>query len=376
MIFNKTKKSSFTFICATSSIALLLFLFACTTNKGYHQVDVDNPQFQPNKAFYGYEDLTSPKFTALKEKYKLDTIFNGENDEMKRIILLRGWIGNKIKIDNDGPYPGDGSVESILDEALKGHGFHCGHFTEVQNAIMNAYGFVTRCLLIDVGVPVDYIPGGGHHAINEIWSNKYHKWFVSDAKYNCQFEKNGVPLSALEIRDEYFKNKAADISYSVQPESYPELKNVTKAQFASVYTWLSWGKYTNRYTNLQKSNTDQMNVFDDEYFRTHTWLWDGKPHWAYKANLMNHLNDRKLIEWTPNTISSKIKIDGNHVKIELNSETPNLRSYQMRISPNEEWKDIPNIVDIPLKNDNNEICFRVMNAAGVTGPEHKLVFKK
>lgn len=85
----------------------------------------------------------------------------------------------------------------------------------VQNAIMNAYGYVTRCL--GAG------PGGQHgkdfhHGINEIWLNSYHKWFLSDAKYDHHFEKNGVPLSALEIRDEYLKNGAADIKIAKGPD--------------------------------------------------------------------------------------------------------------------------------------------------------------
>ena len=174
---------------------------------------VNNPEFIPNTAFVDYEDLSSPKFKALKEKYQLDTIFHGETDELKRILSLRHWISTHIKIDNYGPYAGNGSVESILDEALKGHGYHCGHYTAVQNAILNGYGYVTRCLLIDVGVPVDYIVGGGHHAINEVRSN-----------YDYQFEKNGVPLSTLEIRDEFFKNKGADITDKIPLEIYPELK--------------------------------------------------------------------------------------------------------------------------------------------------------
>ena len=80
----------------------------------FHEVKVDNPEFIPDTAFIGYEDLSSPKFNALKEKYQLDTIFHGEKDELKRILLMREWINKHVKIDNDGPYAGDGSVESIL----------------------------------------------------------------------------------------------------------------------------------------------------------------------------------------------------------------------------------------------------------------------
>ncbi len=67
-----------------------------------------------------------------------------------------------------GRIPAMGSCESILDNALKGSGYHCGHYMVVQNAIMNAYGYVTRCL--GAG------PGGtdgvqNHHGINEVWLN-------------------------------------------------------------------------------------------------------------------------------------------------------------------------------------------------------------
>jgi len=368
------------YIIAVLSLQLVL-LTGCSERK-FHAVAISNVPFIPDTAFAGYEDLSMPKFQALKEKYRLDTIFHGETGELQRILLLRNWISKTIRIDNTGPYPGDGSPGSILDEALKGHGFHCGHYTEVQNAVLNAYGYITRCLLADVGVPVDPIEGEGHHAINEVWLNTYHKWFLSDAKYDYHFEKNGIPLSALEIRDEYLRNKAEDIVLVKGPGRivtaiYPELKNRTKEKFARIYTWLSWGKYNSRYSQWHKINTDHMVVYEDAYFKNHTWLWDGKPFWAYHTEYMTRVRDRKAIEWTPNTITSTVKIAGNTVRIELHSVTPNLKNYQMKeVAPIHEdtlWKDVSNIVTIALKNDTNEMMFRTKNLAGVTGPEHKIV---
>jgi hypothetical protein len=370
------------------AVALPILLISCNTRK-FHEVKVDNPEFIPDTAFIGYEDLSTPKFKALKETYQLDTIFNGEKGELKRILLMRDWIHKHIKIDNYGPYSGDGSVESILAEASKGHGFHCGHFTAVQNAIMNAYGYVTRCLLADIGVPVDLIEGGGHHAINEVWLNSYKKWFLCDAKYNCHFEKNGIPLSALEIRDEYLKNKAVDITLVKGPdriptEFYQELKNRSKRElesrskelFARIYTWLSWGKYNNRYSNWPKTQTDYMIVYEDDYFKNHTWLWDGKPLWAYNTGYMNRVKERKAIEWTPNTISSKVTIEGSKARIGLHSITPNLKSCQMKEMPGGDWKDISSPVEIELEKDTNELVFRVVNLEGVIGPEHTIIIER
>ena len=371
------------------SIALVLLMVSCGTKKPFHEAKVDNLGFIPDTAFIGYEDLSSPKFKILKQTYQLDTIFHNEKDELKRILLIRDWINKHIKIDNYGPYSGDGSVESILDEASKGHGFHCGHFTAVQNAVLNGYGYVARCLLADIGVPVDLIEGGGHHAINEIWLNSYNKWFMSDAKYNCHFEKNGIPLSALEIRDEYFKNKGVDITLVKGPNRIPtgfyqelkdssksELKSRGKELFASIYTWLSWGKYNNRYSNWPKTETDYMVVYEDDYLKNHTWLWDGKPFWAYNTQYMNRVKDRNAIEWTPNTIASKVSIEGNKARVGLQSITPNLKTYQMKTMPGTDWKDVPNAVEIGLKKDRNEIVFRAVNFAGVTGPEHKVIIER
>jgi hypothetical protein len=359
----------------------MLTALGCKNNHPFQNLVVDtNPAFIPDTAFVSFEDLTHPKFQALREKYQMDSVFHGEKEEFKRILLLRDWISKVIKIDDYGPYPGDGSVESILDEGLKGHGFHCGHFTAVQNAVMNAYGYVARCLLADVGVPVDYMVGGGHHAINEVWTNTYHKWFLSDAKYNDHFEKNGIPLSALEVRDEYLKNKGADILLVRGPDRiptqvYPGL-NISKENFARVYTWLNWGKFGNRYTNWPKTKTDYMLFYEDDYFKNHTWLWDGKPLWAYGTEYMILVPDRRAIEWTPNVVRTSVQISDAVASITLTSATPNLKSYQMKQLPSNDWMDVSNSVKLTLEKDSNEILFRSMNAAGVAGPEHKVVIAR
>jgi hypothetical protein len=159
-------------------IAVFAVIFFNCNTRSYNVADVKNPEFISNSVFKSYEDMSSPKFSHLIEKYRLDTIFHGETDEFKRVLLLRHWIKSVIAINDFGdPYPGEGYAEGILDAALKGQGYHCGHFMTVQNAVMNAFGYVTRTLGAGPGVK-----GGpdGHHGINEIWLNKYNKWFLSE----------------------------------------------------------------------------------------------------------------------------------------------------------------------------------------------------
>jgi hypothetical protein len=356
-------------------IITLSFLLLGCGKRQYERIEVSNPVFIPNTEFQSFEDLTSPKFKHLIEKYRLDTIFHGETDEFKRVLLLRHWIKSVIKINDFGdPYPGEGYAEGILDAALKGQGYHCGHFMTVQNAIMNAFGYVTRTLGAGPGVK-----GGpdGHHGINEIWLNQYHKWFLSDAKYDHHFEKNEIPLSALEIRDEFLKNKAADIVKVKGPERIPfdidAETGYSREQNAQTYTWIEWHGHNDMFT-VWPNHQELLIMYEDEYFKNHTWIWGEKPHWAYaKPEFMKLVQDRNKIYWTPNTIASQVDINGDIAHIVLRSETPNLKEYQMKDLSTGEWGKVEDNFDLKLKKRKYELVFRTVNLADVAGPEHKII---
>ncbi len=356
--------------------ALVVLGYGCT-KKEYHTVKVDNPIYKKNTAFRSSEDLTSPKFQHLVTKYQLDTIFHGEEDELKRILLLREWIKTIIRIEDHGdPYPGGGYAEGILDAALDGTGFHCGHFMKVQNGIMNAYGYVTRTIGAGPGVKG---VADGHHGINEIWLNKYNKWFLSDAKYNHHFEKEGIPLSALEIRDEYLKNKAADIvmvkGLDRIPTKFDETFERSAASFARTYTWIEYHTNNNMFTVWPKFET-LLTMYADDYFRDNIWIWGSKPHWAYdKPEFMILESNRDAIEWTPNTIESKVNINGQVAHIELISNTPNLKEYQMKELPSGAWKKVEDKVEINLTDNTHEMVFRTVNLVNVFGSEHHVKIK-
>jgi hypothetical protein len=361
------------------SLILLIVLFVLTScgKKDYFQVKTDNPAYHPNTVFLSLENLSSPKFNDIKDKYQLDTIFHGETDEFKRIIMLRHWIKSHINIDLQNPhYSGDGYVEGILDAALQGEGFHCGHFATVQNGILNGYGYVTRFIGAGPGVPREF---DGHHGTNEVWLNKYHKWMYIDAKYEHHFEKNGIPLSALEIRDEYMKNKAADIVMLKGPNQTPtefdQEIGQPKEAFAQTLTWITWQGNGNFFT-AWPDHVEKVLWYQDEFFKNNTWIRAGKPHWAYDHPEMVMLTeDRYAIEWTPNTIDSEVKIVGNKAFVKLISDTPNLKEYQMKELPEGQWRIIENNVVLKLNKNRQEYIFRTVNLANVTGPEHKIVIE-
>lgn len=360
-------------------IATYVLLAGCNTTKPFQQTKTDNPESIPNTVFNYYKDSSYPMFKALREKYQLDTIFHGETDEFKRILLLRNWIYNTIPITPNGVVlkSQDNSAESILDDALKGFTFHCAYYMIVNAEIMNACGYMARVINADEGE--NNLPGQiAHHGTDEIWSNTYHKWFFSDAMFNLHFEKKGIPLSALEIRDEYLKNKAADVTMMFGPERRQvpfsqDTHQRTTEIFTRVFRWIAWFKQQDIYSNWD-NGISYMVMYDDDYFKTHKWIRvDGKPHWAYGTKYLILVKDRKELYWTPNTITSEVKIEGNKANINLNSFTPFFKTYQMKEGANGEWKNVSDSLEISLHKNKNEMFFRTANMQGITGPEHKIV---
>ena len=177
---------------------------------------VENPQFRPSQIFFRFEDISFAPFVELRRRFPFAEKVKGIEDEFERILYLRHWIFSTLKVDASKPGPPMDAI-SILAQGPSGGPFECSHSMIVQNAVMNAMGYVTRCLQPGPGQAENTYIAAGNHGVNEIWSNKHCKWFLSDAEFDGHFEKGGVPLSALEIRDEYLKNEAKDVDLVVGP---------------------------------------------------------------------------------------------------------------------------------------------------------------
>ncbi|MCW5979112.1 MAG: hypothetical protein KIT09_13635 [Bryobacteraceae bacterium] len=335
---------------------------------------VENPEFRPSQIFFRFEDIASPPFDELRRRFPFAETVKGVEDEFERILRLRHWIFTTLKVDNSKPNPPMDAI-SILAQGPSGGPFECSHAMLAQNAVMNAMGYVTRCLQPGPGGEENTYIAAGNHGVNEVWSNTHRKWFISDAEFDGHFEKGGVPLSALEIRDELLKNDAKDVDLVVGPErkkAKPELLFSPHA-----YRFVAYELTGDRHTQSGWSS-GAMAVWEDEYFRTHTWYrWafplGGKapPHWALRQNFFVRVAHRDWIEWTPNVVSVGAEIQGEAARVRLRSHTPNLARHEMR-RPGGRWEPVGTDFNLPLQGPRVEREFRAANVAGVAGPVSRL----
>ncbi len=339
------------------------------TGTRYEVVPIDNVAYRPNAVFLHQEDLRSPRFRELRSRYRLDEVIHNQTDEFQKILVLRNWIRRRIVTDHGKPAVDNDDVLRILAAGPQGGNYQCGHLSKVQNAVMNAMGFVTRCVFAGAGER--QTPLSGAHGVNEVWSNTYTKWILMDAEHDSHFEKNGVPLSALEIRDAVLRDGAVNVVRVRGPDRKPVARvgDDTWGQTPRTYTWISWYLDGNRHSIWPKRISSIEVVYDDEYWRSHTWYRGGKKHWAYDAGYFRTIKDRKLIEWTPNVLDVKTRIDGAEAELRITSCTPNLKQYEIK-SPGGEWRPVASRFAIHLSADREQRLLRAVNRADVCGPEY------
>lgn len=332
---------------------------------------VRGPEFHaPHAAFRDFEEFSSPRLERLRQEYGLDKVVADEKSEFRRMLKLRHWVHSRWHIDNDQKFSGD--VFAILEKAKTGYGFYCTHSMHVQHAVMTAMGYVAR----DLGVDSDHLVFGksNHHGMNEVWSNEYAKWVLMDAKYDVHYERDGVPLSVLEVHEAVRANLGKGIVKVQGPERRAVAMKGLEYPTSSVlsYWWVSYTTGLRTFTG--KSDSRGIVVLDSPEFRKTRWFRGGgseelSDHWAYRNNAFIRVSDRREINWPVGVPEVQLRqASRSALDVTLNSVTPNLETYRVRTG-NGRWQDITgNQWRWELGPGENTLQVRTRNRFGAEGP--------
>ncbi|MBI4025706.1 MAG: hypothetical protein HY360_12050 [Verrucomicrobia bacterium] len=163
------------------------------------------------------------RLTQLRNRYKLDEIAAKGKTELEKFVLLRDWARYTAPKGWDAGAtqwvpPWDALVILETNNPGRNGGGNqplalcmCTHFSTIFVQCAVALGYNARHLILD------------HHCAAEVWSNQFRKWIVmdtgnsTDPTLNCHFEKEGVPLNALEIRQLWKANRTNEIEAVYTP---------------------------------------------------------------------------------------------------------------------------------------------------------------
>lgn len=329
------------------------------------------PRFYPPELFQGFEDFHNPRLRRLRKDYDLDEVVSGEKDEFRKLLRLRGWVHSRWPIDNNQTF--DGDVFDILEKAKTGAGFYCTHSMNVLHAAFTTMGFVGRRL----GVDRNHEDFGRsiHHGVNEVWSNTYAKWVLMDAKYDIHYERDGVPLSALELHEAVRADSGKGVKkvQGLERREIPMENPETPEASVREYWWVSYYMQQNSFSQPHWSGNNRLAIFDDDGFRKTTWYRSNDDglvkHWAYRAGTFLPTQNRHELEWTPGVPDLRPhQVEPGKLAVEIYSATPNLQSYQVRLN-GRSWKAIQGTSYLwQLTKGTNTLDVRTRNLFGVEGP--------
>lgn len=142
-----------------------------------------------------YESPDAEYLQELKRQHGLDALVGAAPDEYGAMARLARWVGTRWDHGTDA-VPGGNQVcnpSAVVRAGERGAKFWCEIAARTMVHAATAVGWQARLITAS---------RDGYtweHAVAELWSNQYRKWFVVDTDFNVILERDGVPLSAHEM---------------------------------------------------------------------------------------------------------------------------------------------------------------------------------
>ena len=317
---------------------------------------------------FRFDSSENPKLKELRARHRLAEVIAPGRDEFERQVLLMDWTHRQFKKFGRPSTNCHGAL-GILNAIGEGHTFFCAQYAEVLVSAAASLGWVDRSLALRRHQGVNKVGGSTEHSVTEMWSNQHRKWVMFDPTSNMVLETNGVPLTAWEIRQEWFYRGGTNLVFVVGKDR----KQYRKSDLPIVLGYFAgFGELAVHPDELDKygfigyiPNTDLMDAGYDyaKMFITKDALCDGTK-WHARALPANPAAD----PYFPiGQAALSLRVEGQNLQVTLKTLTPNFKRFEVRVDGSE-WKATGEGFVWPLHSGANRLEARTVNQFGVTGP--------
>ena len=343
----------------------------------FEVIRCDLPAFVGDFAQMDYGDPQAPRTAQVREEYRLDEVIAGHASEFAAQRALKRWVRSRWDHGWSLSFERVQDALDILREAERGEHFNCGFYNRVFVECARALGWVARPVAIgvqDVGFPRGLNVGNVGHSVPEIWSNEFRKWVILDPDLNVHYERDGLPLSALEIHDAWLSHHAGAVEMVQEhpafttpagehcrlvPQLMPEMEHFDEHAAAAIC-----GRFV-RHNAL------------DYYARVSIgrWTWLDR---RCLPSFVTHFGPSVLgvltsnaddLYWTVNMARLSARSswsDGARLEVTLEHCMPWFSHYEARIDGGQ-WAAVAEAFDWPMREGRNVLEVRPVNVCGRTG---------
>ncbi len=317
---------------------------------------------------FKFDSFDNPKLKELRERGRLDEVIAPGKDEFERQVLLMDWTHRQFKKFGR-PSTNCVGALAILQAIDEGHTFYCAHYANVLVSAAASLGWVDRSLALRRHQGANKNGGSTEHSVTEIWSNQHRKWVMLDPTSNMYLEKDGVPLNAWELRQEWFYRGGTNLVFVVGQERKKYRKSnlpIFLGRFAGFGDLTVDPDEPDKYGFIGYiPNTDLMNSGHDyaKMFIVKDALCDGTK-WHVRTLPANPAVD----PYFPiGQAALSLRTEDGKLRVALKTLTPNFKRYEVQIDRGE-WKSSGEQFNWPVHPGSNRLKARTVNWFGVVGP--------
>ncbi len=321
----------------------------------------------PKDVPFIYEDIDNPDLARFRERYNLTRFVENSPDEYSAMLELFNWIGQQWDYGEDLPPGGYDNFRPVdlMEAVAQGGRFWCEVDAKFTVYAAIALGWPARL------VTLSRDGYNWEHAVAEIWSNQFEKWFVVDSNYNLIYESNGVLLSAFELCHSGLELQKNNLLI-VKPVAPPK-PSVLQIDLIPFYAYVHFDLRNDWLTrDLRKGSPAGGNLS--------TW-WTSRPELQRLLTVSTRIDDQEIFDWpvnvacvTPHGLAD-IASDTLQLTLSLGGYSPYFSSFQWATDGGG-WQAFPDsTVQIPIIPGRHQLQFRMVTASGWTGPSTRLGYE-
>ena len=319
-------------------------------------------------ARFRFDSFANPKLKELRARYQLDEVVAAGRDEFDRQVLLMDWTHRQFRKFGQPSDPAKGAL-SILQAIGEGHTFFCSQYAQVLVSCAASLGWVDRPLALRRHQGVAQVGGSTEHSVTEIWSNQHRKWVMLDPTSNLFLEREGVPLNAYEIRQEWFYRGGTNLVFVVGKER----RRYRRSDLPIIL------KHFPGFGELA-IHPDELDKYGFIGFIPNTDLMDS----GFEYGKMFIVKDQLCAgtAWHTRTVPKEPAVEpyfpmgqasltlaakNGKLWVELRTFTPNMQRYEIR-SDGGGWNATTRELDWEVHLGSNRLEARTVNQFGIVGP--------
>lgn len=323
-----------------------------------------------------YERADNPKLQQLRKQENFDKLLEGSKDEFEQMVRICDWAQKRLPKFGT-PTTKASAPLDILKAADEGNTFFCNHFACIFVGASASMGWPGRTLALHYGnYPVER--GAPEHSVAELWSDTYKKWVLFDPLFALYFERDGIPLNAWEIRQEWFYGNRDKLNFvmfkdrKVYKHTDPSVLLGNHAGFGPLYlNERSWADKLAIIGYCPGNNVMENGglAYGDMFMSSDTLA--SKVSWHVRI----HPEDPFKDSYFPlNQADIKFTPVPQGLKVSVNTNTPNFAHYRYRINGSKWIDGEPGIWK--LIQGKNSLEIKPVNTFGVEGVISRVVLNQ